>query len=92
MASSSQITHGSEPLNFNEMYRELIEVSPKWYNLGLALGLAPGTLNIIEHNNKNDCETCLREALERRNDDTKLTWAEIDTSFKTTYCSNERIG
>ncbi len=64
IASSSQTTPaGSQYLDFNKMYQELIEVSPKWYNLGLALGLDTGTLNIIEHDNK-ECETCLRKALD----------------------------
>ncbi len=45
IASSSQTTPaGSQYLDFNKMYQELIEVSPKWYNLGLALGLDKSTL------------------------------------------------
>ena len=85
ITSSSQTTPaGSQSLNFNEMYEELTEVSPKWYNLGLALGLAPHTLNIIKHNNKDNCETCLREALERRDNATKLTWADIDKALRQT--------
>ncbi|XP_064405398.1 uncharacterized protein LOC135350515 [Halichondria panicea] len=83
-ASSSQTTPaGSQYLDFNEMYTELYEVSPKWYNLGLALGLDKSTLNIIKHNNKDECGTCLREALEQRYDqNTKLTWAEIDKALR----------
>ncbi|XP_064405468.1 NACHT, LRR and PYD domains-containing protein 3-like [Halichondria panicea] len=67
------------------MYQELYEVSPKWYNLGLALGLAPHILNIIKHNNKDDCETCLREILGQRYDDTTksiITWEEIDKALR----------
>ncbi|XP_064405452.1 uncharacterized protein LOC135350548 [Halichondria panicea] len=83
IASSNQTTPaGSQYLHFNEMYQELYEVSTKWYNLGLALGLAPHTLNIIKHNNKDDCETCLREALEQRDNNTNLTWEEIDKALR----------
>ena len=83
IASSSQTTPaGSQYLDFNEMYEELYEVSPKWYNLGLALGLDKSTLNIIEHDSK-ECETCLRKALEQRYDqNTKLRWAEIDKALR----------
>ncbi|XP_064407707.1 NACHT, LRR and PYD domains-containing protein 5-like [Halichondria panicea] len=63
------------------MYRELPEVSPKWYNLSLALGLDTGILNIIEHDNK-ECETCLRKALYQRHTIRPLTWAEIDTALR----------
>ncbi|XP_064405500.1 protein NLRC3-like isoform X1 [Halichondria panicea] len=68
---------------FSDVYRTLYKASPKWYNLGLALGLDTGTLNIIEHDNK-ECETCLRKALDKRHAIRRLTWAEIDQALRQT--------
>ncbi len=82
IASSSQTTPaGSQYLDFSDVYRTLYQASPKWYNLGLALGLDAGTLNIIEHDNK-ECETCLRKALDQRHAIRRLTWAEIDQALR----------
>ncbi len=78
MATSSQAGH--QIIDFNDVYRELFEASPKWYNLGLALGLDISTLNIIEHNNKRECETCLRKALEHTIK--SLTWEKIDKALR----------
>ena len=85
IASSSQTTTpaGSQYLDFSDVYRTLYKASPKWYNLGLALGLDTGTLNIIEHDNK-ECETCLRKALDKRHAIRRLTWVEIDQVLRQT--------
>ena len=64
-------------LDFNKIYETLFEARAKWYNLGLALGLDTGTLDSIKHNNKDECEACLREALKQQKHTTKLTWTEI---------------
>ncbi len=67
IASSSQTTSaGNQNQDFNEMYETLFEARAKWYNLGLALGIDTGTLDSIKHNNKGECEACLREALKQR--------------------------
>ena len=34
-----------------------------YYELGLSLGLLPGTLDVIKENNKGDVNSCLRECL-----------------------------
>ncbi len=83
IASSSQTTPAGSPqyLDFSDVYRALYQASPKWYNLGLALGLDAGTLNIIEHDNK-ECETCLRKALDQRHAVRRLPWAEIDQALR----------
>ncbi|XP_064390046.1 uncharacterized protein LOC135337956 [Halichondria panicea] len=72
IASSSQTK-----LNFNQIHETLFEVRAKWYNLGLALGLDTGTLNSIKLYNKEECEACLRDALTKQKDTTKLTWTKI---------------
>ena len=85
IASSSQTTTpaGSQYLDFSDVYRTLYKASPKWYNLGLALGLDTGTLDIIEYDNKK-CETCLRKALDKRHAIRRLTWVEIDQALRQT--------
>ena len=42
---------------------ELLLVAARWKDIGLALRLAPGQLNVIERDNKN-AEDCLTKTLE----------------------------
>ena len=35
----------------------------KWYNVGLALGLSPNTLDVIGRNHRDICEDCYRTIL-----------------------------
>ncbi len=63
ITTSSQVSKQSS--NFNKKYKELITVSSKWYDLGLALGLDRNTLDDIEDNNRKN-QTRLRETLSKR--------------------------
>ena len=74
IATSSQVSEQSS--NFNKKYEELITVSSKWYDLGLALGLDSNTLDDIEDNNRKN-QTRLRETLSKRNIIGTLSWIEI---------------
>ena len=74
IATSSQVSEQCS--NFLKYYEELITVSLKWYDLGLALGLDRNTLeNIKDINSKN--ETRLRETLSKRDNIKLLSWTEI---------------
>ena len=82
IASSSQTTPaGGHHLDFSHVYRTLYKASPKWYNIGLALGLGTGTFNIIKHDNK-ECETCLMKALNKRHAIKRLPLEEIDEALR----------
>ncbi len=80
--SGEHSTASNQFLDFNEMYTEVFEARAEWYNLALALGLDTDTLDSIKHNNKDECEDCLREVLKQRDNTTKLTWTEIIKALK----------
>ena len=48
------------PDRLNDVRKELWDVSAKWYDIGLELGLRPGVLENIRYQNT-DAPTCLRE-------------------------------
>ena len=57
------------PLDINDLV-EILDLLKRngysrtdYYELGLYLGLLPGTLNVIKENNKGDVKSCLRECL-----------------------------
>ena len=46
------------------------ESRAQWYNIGLELSIPPGTLNVIEGNNRGDINSCFRAML--------MTWLSMD--------------
>ena len=47
--------------DLKDVHEELIDVSSKWYNIGLQLNLQPGVLDHIKEHK--DANSCLREML-----------------------------
>ena len=47
--------------DLKDVHEELIDVSTKWYNIGLQLNLQPGALDHIKEHK--DANSCLREML-----------------------------
>ena len=72
------------PDDLNDVRRELLDVSKKWYDIGLELRLQPGDLENIECQNQ-DVRICLRKML--------LHWLKkVDPPphlGKTSLCSGE---
>ena len=68
-----------EKKDLNEIFIQLKEVSTRWYNLGLSLGVLSDTLDIIEANKKSEgCEVCLRQLLAHcLESERPLTWSDV---------------
>ena len=51
-------------MSFTTVLRELSsEVSAKWEDVGLLLGLGAGQVDIIKTDNPSDCQKCFREMI-----------------------------
>ena len=58
-----------------DVYEELIDISHKWFDLGLRLELEEGKLETIELANPNNPQHCLREMLSTwLKQDSRRTW------------------
>ena len=55
--------HPLGPDSLADVYGELVDVSCKWYPIGLELGIRPGRLDTIKSDNPLDAAACLRETL-----------------------------
>ena len=49
--------------NLQEIFSDIFDTAPKWYNLGLALGLVSDELNKIKIAHRDNPDECLREML-----------------------------
>jgi len=72
--------------SLGDLLEAVYQVSTKWYNLGLRLGLQPGLLDTISVRCQQDPEVCLREMLKewlKRGEPTP-EWKELVTALKST--------
>ncbi len=68
--------------DLQKVYEKLESASPKWFELGLALGLShPDLTNIKQHNGDN--QKCLREMLAKLLDAQRVTWSLLSDGLKT---------
>ena len=58
-----------KPIDLKNVYEDLIDISHKWYDLGLQLELMEGTLETIKSDNPENSQHCLRKMLS--------TWLKI---------------
>ena len=67
----------------------------KWYNLGLALGVRKGQLNVIRDSHKtsaNPAEDCLREMLDEwLNNTDQPTWEDVAAALERKAVSKRRL-
>ena len=64
--------------DLSEVYEKVFSARPKWYNIGLALGLPLATLDSIRMKYREDPSDCLREMLKvRLKLENPLMWREI---------------
>ncbi len=69
-------------LTIFDLCEKLESASPKWFDLGLALGLShPDLTNIKEHNGDN--QKCLREMLAKLLVTQRVTWSLLSDGLKT---------
>ncbi len=68
--------------DLQQVCEKLESASPKWFDLGLALGLShPDLTNIKEQNGDN--KKCLREMLAKLLDTQHVTWSLLSDGLKT---------
>ena len=54
----------STPLTVKDIYHELKEMTAaRWHQLGVQLGIRPGTLSTIEHSYPHDPQRCMTEVI-----------------------------
>ena len=60
------------------------EARTKWYNIGLKLGIAPGTLDSIKLAEKQNPDECITTMINRwlRDDKFEPTWKLIDEALR----------
>ena len=67
----------------------------KWYNLGMALGVRKGQLNVIRDSHKtsaNPAEDCLREMLDEwLNNTVQPTWEDVAAALEQKVVSRRRL-
>ncbi len=69
--------------DLQKVYEKLITASPKWFNLGLALGLSDHDLiNIKIKNNHEDNDPCLRDMLTELLHTQRVTWGLLSDGLK----------
>ena len=69
--------------DLQKVYEKLESASPKWFELGLALGLShPNLTNIKEQNEDN--QICLREMLAKLLGTQRVTWSLLSGGLKKT--------
>ena len=69
-------THTLTVNDLATVQRKVWEGRPKWYNLGLELGLTPGTLDSIKQTNHYDTDECFKATLKEW-----LSKPELDRSW-----------
>ena len=67
--------------DLNSVYKKLIKAAGDWLDLGLDLGLDPGTLKNIEHDYHRN-KDCLREMLAARLKTGPITYSDICQSLR----------
>lgn len=67
-----------------DVYEELVDISYKWYDLGLQLKLTEGELKNIKGANPEDPQHCMREMLSTwlRQVDPRPTWQVLCTALR----------
>jgi hypothetical protein len=70
--------------DLRDVLRAVWEARVKWFNIGLELGVSPGTLNAIKKNNSQDPDNCLTAMLEYwlNNGEPKPSWAAVANALK----------
>ena len=76
----------TDQLTLLELLESVFSASPKWYNLGLRLGLQTPALDAISTRCKGDPEECLREMLKDwlNGKGTEPSWGELVKALKST--------
>ena len=66
---------------------------PKWYDLGLELGVEDVTLDIIKSNCHDDVETCFRKMLSEwlKMIDPQPSWERLIAALKKPYIGHEKL-
>ena len=64
--------------------RAVWEGRAKWYNIGLELGLTPGTLDAIQLNNPHDTDRCFTVTLKEWLSSSELrpSWSDLSRSLR----------
>ena len=63
--------------------RAVWEARAKWYNIGLELGLTPGTLDAIKLANQDDPDRCIRETLKTwLSQSEHPTWSDLARALR----------
>ena len=67
-----------------DVQRALWDGRAKWYNLGLELGLVPGTLDAIQQTNGNNVDNCFRSMLKEwlRKTERVPTWSSLARALR----------
>ena len=80
------------PDDLNDVRRELLDVSKKWYDIGLELRLQPGDLENIECQNQ-DIRICLRKMLLHwlKKVDPPPTWERLACALESRTVGEPRL-
>ena len=69
--------------DLQDVYEKLQNASPRWLDLGLALGLTHPVLTNIKIQQHEDCVSCLREMLVKLLSTQDVTWSLLSDALKT---------
>ncbi len=68
--------------DLQRVYEKLIKASPKWFDLGLALGLSNHDLVNIKTKNHEDNDSCLRNMLAELLRTQRVTWGLLSDGLR----------
>ncbi len=68
--------------DLQKVYEKLITASPKWFNLGLTLGLSDHDLINIKIKNREDNDPCLRDMLTELLHTQHVTWGLLSDGLR----------
>ena len=80
--------------NLRKLRNLIHKACPKWYDLGLELGVEEETLKIIKNDNNNETETCFREMLSawlNNMTDPHPSWEGLIAALKQPYIGQEEL-
>ncbi len=67
--------------DLHRVLEALMSASPKWFNLGLALGLSNAFLTGLESQYRNN-QTCLRQMLAKVLETRSVTWSDLSDALR----------
>ena len=79
-------------VKLKNVYEDLIDISHKWYDLGLQLELEEGTLENIKSDNPESAQHCLREMLSTwLKNERRPTWQTLCAALRSRTVGAEKL-